>query len=82
MYLQGSSHCRRIHNTSFIITAYSEWKIPLMTVGTVQDNFGRLHERSKEISKTLKQLVRLFPNKVTIQLPQVNDQILFAELFC
>ncbi|KAL0435873.1 UNVERIFIED_CONTAM: hypothetical protein Sradi_0295200 [Sesamum radiatum] len=35
-----------------------------------QDNFGRLHDRSKETPKTMKQLSRLFPNKVTIQIPQ------------
>ncbi|KAL0284925.1 UNVERIFIED_CONTAM: hypothetical protein Sradi_7186300, partial [Sesamum radiatum] len=34
------------------------------------DNFGRLHDRSKETPKTMKQLSRLFPNKVTIQIPQ------------
>nr|DAD33315.1 TPA_asm: hypothetical protein HUJ06_012166 [Nelumbo nucifera] len=34
------------------------------------DNFGRLHDRNKEVSKTTRQLNRLFPNKVTIQLPQ------------
>ncbi|KAJ4847441.1 hypothetical protein Tsubulata_030684 [Turnera subulata] len=34
------------------------------------DNFGRLHDRNKETPKTMKQLARLFPNKVTIQLPQ------------
>ncbi|CAL9150564.1 unnamed protein product [Musa hybrid cultivar] len=39
------------------------------------DNFGRLHERSKEIPKTMKQLSRLFPNKVSIQLPQEETQL-------
>ncbi|ESW15837.1 hypothetical protein PHAVU_007G106400 [Phaseolus vulgaris] len=34
------------------------------------DNFSRLHDRSKETPKVMKQLGRLFPNKVTIQLPQ------------
>ncbi|XP_043719812.1 uncharacterized protein LOC122667554 [Telopea speciosissima] len=34
------------------------------------DNFGKLHERSKDIPKVMKQLSRLFPNKVTIQPPQ------------
>ncbi|XP_058077498.1 uncharacterized protein LOC131225904 isoform X2 [Magnolia sinica] len=34
------------------------------------DNLSRLHERSKEIPKTMKQLTKLFPNKVTIQPPQ------------
>jgi len=37
----------------------------------MQDSFGRLHERSKEVPKTMKQLARLFPNKISIQLPQV-----------
>lgn len=34
------------------------------------DNLSRLHDRSKETPKIMKQLSRLFPNKVTIQLPQ------------
>lgn len=42
---------------------------------SVQDNFGRLHDRSKETPKTTKQLTRLFPNKVVIQLPQVGPII-------
>ncbi|KAL0370597.1 UNVERIFIED_CONTAM: hypothetical protein Sangu_0377800 [Sesamum angustifolium] len=40
-----------------------------------KDNFGRLHDRSKEIPKTMKQLSRLFPNKVTIQIPQVLNRV-------
>ncbi|KAM5564008.1 hypothetical protein ABKV19_018565 [Rosa sericea] len=34
------------------------------------DNLGRLQDRSKETPKSLKNLTRIFPNKVTIQLPQ------------
>ncbi|CAN0889001.1 Outer mitochondrial transmembrane helix translocase [Linum grandiflorum] len=34
------------------------------------DNLGRLHEKSKETPKTMKQLSRLFPNKVAVQIPQ------------
>lgn len=41
------------------------------------DNLGKLHERSKETSKITKQLARLFPNKVTIQVPQ--DEILLLD---
>ncbi|XP_058008640.1 uncharacterized protein LOC110632953 isoform X3 [Hevea brasiliensis] len=41
------------------------------------DNFGRLHDRSKETPKTMKQLGRLLPNKVTIQLPQ--DEALLSD---
>ncbi|XP_050363356.1 uncharacterized protein LOC126782190 [Argentina anserina] len=33
------------------------------------DNLGRLQDRSKETPKSLKNLSRIFPNKVTIQLP-------------
>ncbi|XVF32749.1 hypothetical protein REPUB_Repub17cG0110200 [Reevesia pubescens] len=40
------------------------------------DNFGRLHDRSKETPKTMKQVTRLFPNKVTIQLPQEEALLL------
>ncbi|XP_027364490.1 uncharacterized protein LOC113871597 isoform X1 [Abrus precatorius] len=41
------------------------------------DNFSRLHDRSKETPKVMKQLSRLFPNKVTIQLPQ--DETLLSD---
>ncbi|XLR10308.1 hypothetical protein S83_038246, partial [Arachis hypogaea] len=41
------------------------------------DNFGRLHDRSKEIPKVMKQFGRLFPNRMTIQLPQ--DETLFSD---
>lgn len=36
-----------------------------------QDSFGRLHDRGKEVPKTTKNLTKLFPNKVTIHMPQV-----------
>ncbi|XP_019427967.1 PREDICTED: uncharacterized protein LOC109336065 [Lupinus angustifolius] len=41
------------------------------------DNFSRLHDRSKETPKVMKQLNRLFPNRVTIQLPQ--DEALLSD---
>ncbi|KAJ6796108.1 Uncharacterized protein M6B38_221960 [Iris pallida] len=39
------------------------------------DTLGRLQERCKEVSKTMKQLTRLFPNKISIQLPQDEAQL-------
>ncbi|KAF3330268.1 Spastin [Carex littledalei] len=39
------------------------------------ENLSRLHERNKEIPKAMKQLNRLFPNKITIQLPQDEAQL-------
>ncbi|XP_076915850.1 uncharacterized protein LOC143575331 isoform X2 [Bidens hawaiensis] len=41
------------------------------------NDFGKLHDRSKETPKTMKQLTRLFPNKVTIQMPQ--DELLLSD---
>ena len=49
----------------------------LITCLLLQDNFGRLHDRGKETPKTMKQLSRLFPNKVTIQIPQVIVNIIW-----
>ena len=48
------------------------WRMIMMQVlPLIQDSFGRLSDRSKETPKAMKQLSRLFPNKVTVQLPQV-----------
>ncbi|KAG0470520.1 hypothetical protein HPP92_017220 [Vanilla planifolia] len=40
------------------------------------DSLGRLHERSKEIPKATKQLAKLFPNRVSVQIPQDEAQLL------
>ncbi|KAI4319037.1 hypothetical protein MLD38_032685 [Melastoma candidum] len=40
------------------------------------DSFGRLHDRVKEVPKVTKLLTKLFPNKVTIHMPQ--DEVLLA----
>ncbi|KAK8967529.1 Katanin p60 ATPase-containing subunit A1 [Platanthera guangdongensis] len=40
------------------------------------DSISKLHERSKEIPKTLKQMTKLFPNKISIQLPEDEGQLL------
>ncbi|KAH1074683.1 hypothetical protein J1N35_027011 [Gossypium stocksii] len=42
----------------------------------VTDSFGRLHDKGKEVSKSTKFLTKLFPNKVTIHMPQ--DETLLA----
>lgn len=41
---------------------------------SLQDSFGRLHDKSRENTKATKQLNRLFSNKVIIQLPQVRNE--------
>ncbi|GLT75264.1 hypothetical protein SLA2020_470000 [Shorea laevis] len=40
------------------------------------DSFGRLHERGKEVPKATRIMTKLFPNKVTIHMPQ--DEALLA----
>lgn len=37
----------------------------------MQDSFGRVNDKNKEALKIAKHLTKLFPNKVTIQTPQV-----------
>ncbi|XP_057972333.1 uncharacterized protein LOC131160549 isoform X2 [Malania oleifera] len=37
------------------------------------DSFGRLHDRAKDIPKATKLLTKLFPNKVTIHMPQDEE---------
>lgn len=37
------------------------------------DSFGRLHDRGKEVPKPNKTLTKLFPNKVTIHMPQDEE---------
>ncbi|RWW33543.1 hypothetical protein BHE74_00002074 [Ensete ventricosum] len=41
----------------------------------LQDSSIKLHERSKESSKTMKQLAKFFPNKIIIQPPQFLNRI-------
>ncbi|KAH1248912.1 ATPase family AAA domain-containing protein 1 [Glycine max] len=41
-----------------------------------KDSFGRLHDRGKEVPKQNRTLTKLFPNKITIHMPQ--DEALLA----
>lgn len=38
---------------------------------SMQDSFGRVSDKNKEALKASKHLTKLFPNKVTIEAPQV-----------
>ncbi|XLR16711.1 hypothetical protein S83_044649, partial [Arachis hypogaea] len=60
-------------NFALFITSYQS----LSYCSRAKDNFGRLHDRSKETPKVMKQLSSLFPNRVTIQLPQ--DETLLSD---
>ncbi|KAK6153948.1 hypothetical protein DH2020_013587 [Rehmannia glutinosa] len=46
-----------------------------------KDSFGRLHDRTKDVTKATKLLSKLFPNKVTIHLPQGLIQLVGSLLW-
>ncbi|XP_019197433.1 PREDICTED: uncharacterized protein LOC109191291 isoform X2 [Ipomoea nil] len=68
-HTQTDSRKEKSHPGGLLFTKLGSNQTALLDLA-FPDSFGRLHERSKETPKTVKQLSRLFPNKVTIQLPQ------------
>ncbi|KAK4418146.1 ATPase family AAA domain-containing protein 1 [Sesamum alatum] len=68
-HTQTDSRKEKSHPGGLLFTKFGSNQTALLDLA-FPDNFGRLHDRSKETPKTMKQLSRLFPNKVTIQIPQ------------
>uniref|UniRef100_A0A7N2N3C2 AAA+ ATPase domain-containing protein n=1 Tax=Quercus lobata TaxID=97700 RepID=A0A7N2N3C2_QUELO len=68
-HTQMDNRKEKSHPGGLLFTKFGSNQTALLDLA-FPDNFGRLHDRSKEIPKAMKQLSRLFPNKVTIQLPQ------------
>ncbi|ESQ37911.1 hypothetical protein EUTSA_v10028366mg [Eutrema salsugineum] len=66
---QLDSRKEKSHPGGFLFTKFGGNQTALLDLA-FPDNFGKLHDRSKETPKSLKQITRLFPNKVAIQLPQ------------
>ncbi|PIN11316.1 AAA+-type ATPase [Handroanthus impetiginosus] len=66
---QSDSRKEKSHPGGLLFTKFGSNQTALLDLA-FPDNFGRLHDRSKETPKIMKQLSRLFPNKVTIQIPQ------------
>ncbi|XP_051132188.1 uncharacterized protein LOC127252165 isoform X2 [Andrographis paniculata] len=75
-HTQTDNRKEKSHPGGVLFTKFGSNQTALLDL-SFPDNFGRLHDRSKEMPKTMKQLSRLFPNKVTIQLPQ--DEILISD---
>ncbi|KAL3367619.1 hypothetical protein AABB24_012046 [Solanum stoloniferum] len=75
-HTQTDSRKEKSHTGGLLFTKFGSNQTALLDLA-FPDNFGRLHDRSKETPKTMKQLTRLFPNKVTIQLPQ--DEALLSD---
>ncbi|CAA7388813.1 unnamed protein product [Spirodela intermedia] len=74
-HIQMDSRKEKSHPGGLLFTKFGSNQTALLDFA-FPDNFGRLHERNKEVPKTMKQLSRIFPNKVTIQLPQDEGQLL------
>lgn len=68
-HAQMDSRKEKSHPGGLLFTKFGSNQTALLDLA-FPDNFGRLHDRSKDTPKTMKQLTRLFPNKVTIQMPQ------------
>ncbi|XWS46676.1 hypothetical protein CRYUN_Cryun14cG0088200 [Craigia yunnanensis] len=68
-HTQMDNRKEKSHPGGLLFTKFGANQTALLDLA-FPDNFGRFHDRSKETPKTMKQVTRLFPNKVTIQLPQ------------
>ncbi|KAF8015092.1 hypothetical protein BT93_H0785 [Corymbia citriodora subsp. variegata] len=75
-HIQMDSRKEKSHSGGLLFTKFAGNPTALLDLA-FPDSFGRLHERGKESPKTMKQLTRLFPNKVSIQLPQ--DEVLLLD---
>ncbi|KFK30840.1 hypothetical protein AALP_AA6G032400, partial [Arabis alpina] len=72
---QLDSRKEKSHPGGFLFTKFGGNQTALLDLA-FPDNFGKLHDRSKETPKSMKQITRLFPNKVAIQLPQDETVLL------
>ncbi|XP_078159905.1 uncharacterized protein LOC144555446 isoform X1 [Carex rostrata] len=71
-HIQADSRKEKSHSGSLFLT-----KFPCnqsLFDFALQDSF-RSHDRNKETSKLMKQLTKIFPNKVTIQAPQDETEL-------
>ncbi|CAI9104921.1 OLC1v1003712C1 [Oldenlandia corymbosa var. corymbosa] len=75
-HTQTDSRKEKSHPGGLLFTKLSSNQTALLDL-TFPDSLGKLHDKSKETPKIVKQLSRVFPNKVTIQLPQ--DEALLSD---
>ncbi|KAB2609588.1 hypothetical protein D8674_042418 [Pyrus ussuriensis x Pyrus communis] len=76
-HTQLDTRKEKSHPGSLLFTKFGFNQTALLDLAFPDNLGGRLHDRSKETPKTMKQLSRIFPNKVTIQLPQ--DETLLSD---
>ncbi|CAL0305167.1 unnamed protein product [Lupinus luteus] len=68
-HTHNDSQKEKLHPGSFLFTKFGSNQTALLDLA-LPDGIGRLHERGKEVPKPNKTLTKLFPNKVTILMPQ------------
>ncbi|KAM1339880.1 hypothetical protein EV1_038284 [Malus domestica] len=68
-HTQTDSRKEKSHPGGLLFTKFGSNQTALLDLA-FPDSFGRLHERGKEVPKATKLLSKLFPNKVTIHMPQ------------
>ncbi|KAM1185983.1 hypothetical protein TB2_014858 [Malus domestica] len=68
-HTQTDSRKEKSHPGGLLFTKFGSNQTALLDLA-FPDSFGRLHERGKEVPKATKLLTKLFPNKVTIHMPQ------------
>ncbi|KAJ6817035.1 uncharacterized protein M6B38_363115 [Iris pallida] len=73
-HTQADNRKEKSHPGGLLFTKFGANQTALLDFA-FPDNLSRLHERNKEIPKAIKQLSKLFPNKVTIHLPQDDAQL-------
>ncbi|CAL5327418.1 unnamed protein product [Camellia sinensis] len=66
---QTDNRKEKSHPGGLLFTKFGSNQTALLDLA-FPDSFGRLHERGKEVPKATKLLTKLFPNKVTIHMPQ------------
>ncbi|KAJ4974381.1 hypothetical protein NE237_007555 [Protea cynaroides] len=75
-HTQTDNRKEKSHPGGLLFTKFGSNQTALLDFA-FPDSFGRLHDRGKEVPKTTKLLAKLFPNKVTIHMPQ--DEILLVD---
>ncbi|CAI9297175.1 unnamed protein product [Lactuca saligna] len=75
-HVQMDTLKEKSHSGGLVFTKFGNNQTTLLDLA-FPDSFGRLNDKSKESPKAMKQVTRLFPNKVTIQTPQ--DETLLSD---
>ncbi|KZV29216.1 hypothetical protein F511_22381 [Dorcoceras hygrometricum] len=68
-HIQTDNSKEKSHPGGLLFTKFGSHQTALLDL-TFPDSFGRLNDRAKDVTKATKLLSKLFPNKVTIHMPQ------------